>query len=68
LASKELTKKAKELTDLLIKANSDALGIAKDLSTKYPDSWNAEAWKQDYQQVTIKPKVNVEILGSNNLK
>ncbi|MGM0828851.1 MAG: Ger(x)C family spore germination protein [Bacillota bacterium] len=68
LASKKLTKKAKELTDLLIKANSDALGIAKELSTKHPESWNAEAWKQDYQQVTIKPKVNVEILGTNNLK
>jgi Ger(x)C family germination protein len=68
IASKKLTKKAKELTDLLIKANSDALGIAKELSTKHPESWNAEAWKQDYQQVTIKPKVNVEIIGTNNLK
>jgi Ger(x)C family germination protein len=68
LASKKLTKKAKELTDLLIKANSDALGIAKELSTKYPESWNPEMWKQEYQQVVIKPKVNVDIIGTNNIQ
>jgi Ger(x)C family germination protein len=68
LASKKLTKKAKVLTDLLIKANSDALGIAKELSTKYPESWNPEMWKQEYQQVVIKPKVNVDIIGTNNIQ
>ena len=32
IASKDLTKKTKELIDLLLKANSDALGIARSLS------------------------------------
>jgi Ger(x)C family germination protein len=68
IASKELSKKTKELTDILIKANSDALGIAEELSTKYRESWNAESWKQEYQQVNIKPKVNVDILGTNQLQ
>ncbi|MDT9027812.1 Ger(x)C family spore germination protein [Rossellomorea yichunensis] len=68
LASKELTKKVEELTDLLIQAESDALGIAKEISTKYYDTWNPETWKQEYQQVEIKPNVNVEIIGTHNIQ
>ncbi|WP_456272285.1 Ger(x)C family spore germination protein [Bacillus sp. AK031] len=68
LASKELTTKAKELTDLLIKADSDALSIAKEFSTKYPDAWSPEKWKQDYQHVEVIPKINVEINGTHNLQ
>ncbi|MEG9295222.1 Ger(x)C family spore germination protein [Mangrovibacillus sp. Mu-81] len=67
LSSKELTRKVKELTKILVEANSDALGIAKELSTKYPESWNPETWKHEYQQVEFKPEVNVEILGTYNL-
>jgi Ger(x)C family germination protein len=68
LSSRELTKQAKELTNILIEANSDALGIAKELSTKYPESWNPDTWKKEYQQVEFKPVVNVEILGSYNIR
>jgi Ger(x)C family germination protein len=68
LASKELTKQVKELTNILIEANSDALGIAKELSTKYPESWNPNTWKKEYQKVEFKPVVNVDILGSYNLR
>jgi Ger(x)C family germination protein len=69
VSSKELTKQAKELTDLLLKANSDALGVAKAFSTKYPENWNPDTWKTtEYQQVEFKPEVNVDILGSYNLR
>lgn len=68
LASKELTKKARELTELLIQAESDALEISKEISTKYYGTWNPETWKQEYQQVEIKPEVNVEIIGTHNIQ
>lgn len=68
IASKELTKKARELTDLLIEANSDALGVGEELSVTYHDSWNPDTWKENYQEVKINPKVNVDIIGTNNLK
>ncbi|MCA1054242.1 Ger(x)C family spore germination protein [Rossellomorea aquimaris] len=68
IASRELTKQLKELTDLLLKADSDALGIAKYLSTADPESWNPDTWKQDYQHVVFKPKVTVDLIGTNNLR
>lgn len=68
LASKKITKQAKELTDLLIKANSDALGIAKEVSVNYHESWDPKKWKREYQQVEIKPKVKVKIMGTNNMQ
>lgn len=68
IASKELTKRTKDLTDILIQADSDALGIAKYLSVNDHDSWNPNTWKQDYKQVIFKPKVNVDIIGSHNLQ
>ncbi|MFI8684621.1 Ger(x)C family spore germination protein [Rossellomorea sp. NPDC077527] len=68
IASKELTKNTKELTDLLLKANSDALGVAKYLSTNNYESWNPDTWKQDYQQVVFKPKVRVDIIETQSLQ
>ncbi len=68
VASEELTKKTQELTNILIKANSDALGVAKDFSTEYHESWNPDSWKDEYQHVDFKQKINVDIISSNNLQ
>ncbi|MGM0840330.1 MAG: Ger(x)C family spore germination protein [Bacillota bacterium] len=67
MTSKELSKKTKELTDLLVKANSDALGIGKELSINEHTSFNPVTWEHEYQQVIFKPKVNVNILGTSHL-
>jgi Ger(x)C family germination protein len=68
LASTFLTKKAKEVTDLLIKAESDALGIQKELSTHYPDFIKNKNWQDIYNKVQINPEFKVIIMSTSNLK
>lgn len=65
--SKELTKQAKEVIDLLLKANCDVFGIGMEISNTHPDLWKKMNWDEEYKNVQIEPKVNVKIIKTGNL-
>lgn len=65
--SVQLTKEAKEVTEIIQKANSDALGIGRSVASKYPKLWNEKKWKEEYQKVKIVPKIKVEITQTGTL-
>ncbi|HWL23265.1 MAG TPA: Ger(x)C family spore germination protein [Ureibacillus sp.] len=65
--SSELTKKAKEITDVLLEANCDPFGIGLNLSTTYPELWEKIDWDKEFKKVTIVPMVNVEIIKTGSI-
>ena len=68
IASDYLTKKAKEVTQILKEADSDVLGIQKKVTSHYPDYTKNKAWKENYDKIQIKPNFSVEIMTSPNIK
>ncbi|PEL13858.1 Ger(x)C family spore germination protein [Bacillus sp. AFS017336] len=62
----ELTKQLEFVTNSLLKANCDALGIGRILSSSYPEIWKKIDWEKEYKNVQfdIKVKVNIEKTGS----
>lgn len=68
IASDYLTKKAKEVTQILKEADSDVLGIQKKVTSHYPDYTKNKAWKETYDKIQIKPNFSVEIMTSPNIK
>ncbi|XKG24232.1 hypothetical protein LG296_14920 [Ureibacillus chungkukjangi] len=42
--SKELTRQAKEIANILLEANCDPFGIGLRLSTTYPELWRRMDW------------------------
>lgn len=65
--SSELTKHAKEITNILLKANCDALGIGRQISSFHPELWKKVNWDQEYKNVEIEPKVKVNIIKTGNV-
>ncbi|WP_419955328.1 Ger(x)C family spore germination protein [Neobacillus niacini] len=65
--SEEFTKKAKEITDTLLKANCDAFGIGRQISSYHPELWNKINWDQEYKNVQIEPVVKVNIIKTGNV-
>ncbi|WP_163100319.1 Ger(x)C family spore germination protein [Peribacillus alkalitolerans] len=63
----QLTKDAKEVIDIIQEANSDVLGIGRDISTKYPDLWKEMNWNEEYQKIKIEPKIKAEIVNTGTL-
>ncbi|WP_088041519.1 Ger(x)C family spore germination protein [Bacillus sp. EAC] len=59
--SAELTKQAKVVTDSLIEANCDALGVGRKLASTHPDLWKKLKWKKEYKNVQFETKVKVII-------
>lgn len=57
----QLTKEAKEITDILLEANCDAFGIGRKLASSHPDLWKKLDWEKDYKNVQFEPKVKVNI-------
>ncbi|WP_129691007.1 Ger(x)C family spore germination protein [Gottfriedia acidiceleris] len=66
--SKQLTKKAEKVIKTVQESNCDALGIGRQLISFHPDVWKKLDWNKDYAKITIKPKVEVKIVGSGILK
>jgi spore germination protein KC len=46
-------------------ANSDVLGIGKQLRAYHPDIWSGLDWRKDYSRVTIRPDIDIKILNSD---
>jgi hypothetical protein len=65
--SDEFTKKAKEITNTLVKANCDAFGIGRQLSSFHPELWKKINWDQEYKNVQIEPVVKVNIIKTGNV-
>lgn len=65
--SKELTKQAKEITAILLEANSDVFGIEMKVANRYPDVSKKMNWDEDYKKVKIEPKVDVEIIKTGSV-
>ncbi|MGD6817215.1 Ger(x)C family spore germination protein [Metabacillus sp. 84] len=59
--SEQLTADAKAVIQKIQEANSDMFGIGRELMAHHPDTWKKMDWEQDYQNVEIIPKVEVEI-------
>lgn len=60
--SAELTKQAKEITAILLEANCDVFGIEMKIANRHPDVWKKMNWDEDYKNVQIEPKVDVNII------
>jgi Ger(x)C family germination protein len=65
--SNEFTKQAKEITNTLLKANCDALGIGRHISSFHPDLWKKINWDEEYKNVQFEPKVKVNIIKTGNV-
>lgn len=65
--SDELTKQAKEITNTLLKANCDALGVGRHISSFHPELWNNINWNEEYKKVQFEPKVKVNIMKTGNI-
>ena len=65
--SKELSKQAKEITNTLVKANCDALGIGRRISSYHPELWKKINWEDEYKNVQFEPTVKVNIIKTGNV-
>jgi Ger(x)C family germination protein len=65
--SEEFTKNAKEITNTLVKANCDAFGIGRRISSSHPELWKKTNWDQEYKNVQIEPVVKVNIIKTGNV-
>ncbi|MEH7305857.1 Ger(x)C family spore germination C-terminal domain-containing protein [Neobacillus drentensis] len=65
--SDELTKQAKEVTNTLLKANCDVLGIGRRISSFHPELWKKINWEKEYKNVQFEPKVKVNIIKTGNV-
>ncbi|WHY00238.1 Ger(x)C family spore germination protein [Neobacillus sp. DY30] len=65
--SDEFTKRAKEITNTLVKANCDAFGIGRQISSFHPELWKKINWDQEYKNVQIEPVVKVNIIKTGNV-
>lgn len=65
--SDELTKQAKEVTNTLLQANCDALGIGRRISSYHPELWKKIKWVEEYKNVQFEPKIQVNIMNTGNV-
>ncbi|WP_163529433.1 Ger(x)C family spore germination protein [Halobacillus ihumii] len=56
-----LTKDAKEIAAKTQSANSDVFSIGRRVKAYYPEVWNQMDWNNEYPQITITPKVEVDV-------
>ncbi|KRE86572.1 hypothetical protein ASG89_11250 [Paenibacillus sp. Soil766] len=61
--SEVLTEEGNEICKLLQQANSDTLGIARDVMAFYPEEWKKMDWEKDYSKANFKIAMKVEIIG-----
>lgn len=68
IASKELTKRAKKITETLLMANSDPLGLGRIIATSHPQLWQRLNWDEDYSKISIDPKITVDLYNSIHIE
>ncbi|OAS20723.1 hypothetical protein A8708_19510 [Paenibacillus oryzisoli] len=61
--SEILTEEAKEICTLTQRANSDALGIARDVMAFYPNEWKKLNWETAYPKVNFQVSLKVDIIS-----
>ncbi|OCT11351.1 hypothetical protein A8709_06670 [Paenibacillus pectinilyticus] len=61
--SELITDEANDICKLLTKANSDALGIARDVMAFYPNEWKKMDWETAYPKVNFQVSMKVEIVS-----
>lgn len=59
--SQILTNQSKEITNSLLEANCDALGIGRRISSSHPTLWKKLNWKKDYKAIQFKTSVKAKI-------
>lgn len=66
---KELNKHFEDIAIEAIKtmqsANSDVLGIGKEIKAFHPKIWKTLNWRKDYPRMKIEPKIDINILNTN---
>ncbi|WP_349410136.1 Ger(x)C family spore germination protein [Pseudalkalibacillus sp. SCS-8] len=62
-----LTKEMNQMIRQLQDANSDPLGIGRELMAFHPKVWKNLEWEKDYPNIPINAKVTVEITGNGIL-
>lgn len=60
--SEELTRRAKDITQKMLRFNHDGFGIGRRLMAYYPDVWKRLEWTKDYPKIEFVPKVTAEIV------
>ncbi|OIU71400.1 Ger(x)C family spore germination protein [Rossellomorea aquimaris] len=60
----DLQKRAENLIETIQTANSDLFGIGRELIAFHPKTWEKLNWEEDYQKITITPKIETEIIGN----
>ncbi|QAS51791.1 Ger(x)C family spore germination protein [Halobacillus litoralis] len=60
--SEVLTSDSEQIISQIQEANSDILGIGRRVKAFHPKVWKELDWNEEYPEITIKPKVEVEIL------
>ncbi|WP_142289592.1 Ger(x)C family spore germination protein [Gottfriedia luciferensis] len=66
--SKQLTIKTEKVIKTLQKSNCDALGIGRQLISFHPNVWKKIHWNKEYPNISIKPNVDVKIVGTGILE
>lgn len=61
--SEVITKEANEICKKLQQANSDALGIARDVMAFYPNEWKKMDWETEYPKAKFQVSMKVEIVS-----
>lgn len=67
LISKSMTKKAEEITKTLQEANCDALGLGHKMMIQDPEKFKGYNWDEDFKDITIIPKVKIDIVSKGVL-
>ncbi|MFU8689112.1 Ger(x)C family spore germination protein [Rossellomorea sp. FS2] len=62
--SKNMTKRLEETIEKVQDANSDVLGLGRELIAFHPEVWKELNWKEEYQRITFHPKVELHIVGT----
>ncbi|MEH7402147.1 Ger(x)C family spore germination C-terminal domain-containing protein [Gottfriedia acidiceleris] len=63
--NKHFEKMGLETIKTMQSANSDVLGIGKELKAFHPKVWKSINWRKDYPKMTIEPKFDIDILNVN---
>ncbi|WP_129689494.1 Ger(x)C family spore germination protein [Gottfriedia acidiceleris] len=63
--NKHFEEMALETIKTMQSANSDVLGIGKELKAFHPKIWKSLNWRKDYPRMSIEPKFDISILNSN---
>ncbi|MBN8193023.1 Ger(x)C family spore germination protein [Bacillus sp. NTK074B] len=62
--TRHLEQDAEEVIRKVQEANSDLLGIGRELIAFHPEVWQQVDWEKEYPTITIKPTIELKIIGN----